>query len=610
MRRWILTALVVLTPFAETSFVHAQDGHKRVLVLFSTRRDSQFSTLGDADLARILDAGLGRDLDFYSEYIDYTRFPDPEYKRAFRDFLALKYKDVRFDLLMTTHEAASEFISLERESLFPGTPVVFLSNRAAPRRIENSSGLIRERNFEATLTFIRQLQPDLEHLFIVSGAADADRDYETAARQQLPRDPNLDVTYLSGLPTSALERRLSTLPPRSAVFYLLVTEDGDGNKFHPLEYIDRLAATANAPTYCWVDSAMQHGILGGSLYSQKAAIEALGQLALRILHGESPDTIPITALKLNTNQIDWRQLQRWRIPESRLPDGTQVLFREPSLWGRYKGYVLAALAVLLTQTALIAGLLIQRSRRRRAEENLRGSQSELLRSYERNRDLGARLLRAQETERSRIAGELHDDICQRMLLLTIELESLRRGGTDGAPMTAALTAARDISKSLHDISHQLHPTRLRMIGLVTALDRLCAELSRAGIGISFTHTNVPTLPAEVMLCLFRVVQEGLQNAVKYSNASQVTVHLRGNTGELTLTVIDNGNGFEVDAAWGKGVGLASMLERLEAIGGSFEVYSRPGIGTRLVGKVPLDASVNAEAMAMDGVLATASTSAD
>ena len=110
--------------------------------------------------------------------------------------------------------------------------------------------------------------------------------------------------------------------------------------------------------------------------------------------------------------------------------------------------------------------------------------------------------------------------------MTIELELLGRASRDKAPAAEALTVARDIAKSLHELSHRLHPTRLRLIGLVAALDHLCLELSRAGLTIAFTHDDVPsTLPPDVMLCLFRVVQEALQNAIKHSKASDLSVHL-------------------------------------------------------------------------------------
>jgi signal transduction histidine kinase len=584
---WLLLALIVFAALAPTSKAHAQNDHKQVLVLYSTRPDSQFALLGDSELARTLDAELAGNLDYNSEYIDLSRFSDPAYKEALREFLRLKYRGVRFDLIIAMREGAIEFVASERDSLFHDTPVVFLANDSASRVGPNSTGLIHNRDFGGTLALIRRLQPDVRQIFIVTGTAPVDRRYEAAVREQLPADSGLAFTYLAGLPTLELENRLAHLPERSAVYYVLVTEDGAGKKFHPLEYVDRVAAAANAPTYCWVDSAIDHGIVGGSVYRQRGAIDRVGEVALRVLRGDAPDAIPVTTIDLNVNQVDWRQLRRWRIGEARVPPGTVVLFRDPTLWDRYKVYIVTAVALLITQTALITGLLIQRTRRRRVEKELRRSRSELQKSYERNRNLGSRLLNVQETERSRIARELHDDICQRMLVLTVELESLNRASPKESPAAAALTRAQDIARSLHELSHQLHPTRLRMLGLVVALERLCDELSRRGLQISCTHTNVPApLHPDVTLCLFRVVQEAVQNAVKHSNANEVAVHVTGGSGGLTVTIVDDGTGFDVAAAWEKGIGLASMVERVEAIGGTLNINSSPDASTRVTATVP------------------------
>jgi signal transduction histidine kinase len=208
------------------------------------------------------------------------------------------------------------------------------------------------------------------------------------------------------------------------------------------------------------------------------------------------------------------------------------------------------------------------------------------------------LIQATDTEHARIARELHDDICQRMSLLTIELQSLVRAVPEGASVAEALKVAQDVAISLHELSHRLHPTQLRLIGAVAAIDRLCVEVSRAGIAVAFTHDQVPaSLPPDVMLCLFRVAQESLQNAVKYSNARNVSVHLTGDTDRLGLTIVDDGVGFEVDAAWGKGVGLVSMVERLEAIGGTLDIGSIAGEGTRVTATVPLCVVHNTESHA-------------
>jgi signal transduction histidine kinase len=320
-----------------------------------------------------------------------------------------------------------------------------------------------------------------------------------------------------------------------------------------------------------------------------------------VLRGELADSIPTSSPDLNVTQVDWRQLRRWGISEARVPAGTLIRFREPSAWDRYTFYILIALAVVLAQTALIAGLLVQRTRRRQAEGQVRGSQTELRTSYERIRDLGSRLLNAQETERSRIARELHDDISQQMALLEIDLELLGgavQGDAEGLA-GEVLNRAQSIAKSVHDLSHRLHPAKLRLIGLVAALHGLQRELSQSHIAITFTHDNVPsTLPPELTLCLFRIVQEALQNAIKYSGAHQVSVHLSCSSDGLALTIVDDGVGFDVTAAWGKGLGLISIDERLEAIGGTFEIRSKPGAGTRLEVTVPFRVAQDTETVAV------------
>jgi signal transduction histidine kinase len=160
------------------------------------------------------------------------------------------------------------------------------------------------------------------------------------------------------------------------------------------------------------------------------------------------------------------------------------------------------------------------------------------------------------------------------------------------------------------LSHRLHPAKLRLIGLVAALQSLRLELSQSGIAIAFTHDNVPsTLSPDLTLCLFRVVQEALQNAIKYSKAREVSVHLGGSPFGLTLSVVDDGVGFDVEAASSKGLGLVSMKERLEALGGSLEIRSNPGFGTRVEATAPLDAVQSSEATRPDTKAKLESTAA-
>jgi len=297
--------------------------------------------------------------------------------------------------------------------------------------------------------------------------------------------------------------------------------------------------------------------------------------------------------------VDWRQVQRWGIAHSRLPARSQILFREPTAWERYKVYIVGAVTALLAQAALIAGLLIHRARRQDAEQQMRHSEAALRKSYERVRNLGSRLLNAQEGERSRIARELHDDVSQQLAVLKWDLKLLGRAVQGQAQTVAAEAVKRadEIVTSVHDLSHRLHPARLRLMGLVEALDGLQSELSRPDVPITFAHVNVPPiLRPDLTLCLFRIVQEALQNALKYSKAHSVSVDLRGVSDGIALTIGDDGVGFDVDAMWGTGLGLISMQERVEAIGGTLEIRSSPGAGTRLEIRVPASTLHDTEAV--------------
>jgi signal transduction histidine kinase len=394
-----------------------------------------------------------------------------------------------------------------------------------------------------------------------------------------------------------LEARLGVLPAQSMVYYLVVDRDGANRNINPLDYVSRVAAVSNVPVYSWVDSTMDRGVVGGNLKNQLTQVRAVAALALRVLRGEPADTIPPSSIDLNVPQVDWRQLQRWGLSESRVPAGTLVRFKETSVWARYRGYVFVGLALIVAQSGLIAALLIQRTRRRRAEAQVRGSRAELVVSSERIRDLGARLLNAQERERAYIARELHDDISQQLAMLKVDLSILSASlpGSTQRAVATALRRAGDVARAVHELSHRLHPTRLRLFGLTAALQALHEELSTSGIAMRFTLGSVPdTLSPDVQVALFRVVQEALQNTLKHSQARNVSVTLSTNDQELTLAIEDDGVGFDVDAAWARGLGVISMRERIEAIGGSFAIHSALRAGTRLEIRAPLHAEARPE----------------
>jgi signal transduction histidine kinase len=587
VRVLLLVAALVGGVLGRAAPAAAQTNQKRLLTLYAPRRDSQVVTVGDRVLQELVGQGLPEGLDYFSESLDQSRFFDVDYQRAFRDSLTLKYARYRFDLVVAVGEVPLEFVARNQDQLFKDVPIVYFVETARSHPVPNSTGFVVDMDLAGTVRFARALQPELRHVFVVTSARGT---FESTARAQLrPFASEIEVTYLSGLVTAALEARLKALPPQSMVLYVNVDRDGAGQNYRPLDYLDRVSAVANAPVYSWVDSAIGHGIVGGSLKSQSAEFNAIGELALRVLRGASPATIPVSSPDLNDTHVDWRQLQRWRISPSRLPSATIVHFRELSAWDQYKVYIVGVLAGLLAQSALIAGLLLQRRRRREAERQVLEKQSALQSSYERIRDLGARLLTAQDAERARVARELHDDIVQQLVVLRMDLDPRVSGGAGltEADLAEALQRIDNIQRSTHDLSHRLHPARLQLIGLVAALQELQREFSQSGVVVTFSCSPVAQhFSPDATVCAFRVAQEALQNAVMHGGARRISMRLDGTT-DLSLCIEDDGRGFEVDSTHGCGLGLISMRERVEGLGGIFTVDSTVNAGTRIHFRVPL-----------------------
>jgi PAS domain S-box-containing protein len=208
--------------------------------------------------------------------------------------------------------------------------------------------------------------------------------------------------------------------------------------------------------------------------------------------------------------------------------------------------------------------------------------------------VGRRLIEAQEEERKWIARELHDDIGQRIALVAVELDRCGQQVTNAPTIVRdhirqASQLVSDVSDDIQAISHRLHSSKLEYLGLATAAKTFCRDLSeQRHVRIEFKHSDIPaTLPKEISLCLFRVLQEALQNAVKHSGAADVSVKVQGTLDGIHLTVSDSGVGFNWrHAVNGRGLGLISMRERLRLVNGELSIQSEPGRGTTILARVP------------------------
>lgn len=231
------------------------------------------------------------------------------------------------------------------------------------------------------------------------------------------------------------------------------------------------------------------------------------------------------------------------------------------------------------------GFMIDVSERKRAEEALK--------------DLGGRLIAAQEEERRRVARELHDDFNQRLAVLSLELEQLGKKIHESLELRESVerlqSQAQEIAAEIHRLSYRLHPSKLDHLGLAPAIKSLCTELTESGkLKVQFHQTGFPAvLDRDVTLCVFRIAQEGLRNCVKHSGAESARVVLTKTRNAVRLMVSDNGCGFNTKTAlMEKGLGFISMKERLHILGGEINVYSRPLRGTRIEISVPLKSLSN------------------
>jgi signal transduction histidine kinase len=226
--------------------------------------------------------------------------------------------------------------------------------------------------------------------------------------------------------------------------------------------------------------------------------------------------------------------------------------------------------------------------------------AEARRTQDSLRRISGSLIEAQEQERHRIARELHDDVVQRLALLSLELEGVQEDIPDVASelrtrIGTLQTETMRITDDVQLLSHELHSSKLEYLGIVGAAKNFCKEFSeRQKVEVDFQSHDVPTaLPTELSLSLFRVLQEALRNGAKHSGVKRFEVRLWGSTGEIQLTISDLGAGFDTETAMkSTGLGLTSMQERLRLVHGELSIKSQPGVGTTIHARVPLGSGRN------------------
>jgi len=378
-----ILALILLTVLEGSVFA----AEKKVLILYADKSTGAMMAYRET-FQSVLNQGSKDHITFFEEYMDLWQNSSEEYLTLLRGYYAQKYRDQRFDLIVTQAPSVLNFISNYGEELFPGTPTVF--GTMEKRRLEeinmrpNITGVLEDFAFVRNVELALQLHSGLRKVFVVSGSADADKRYLAIARRELDQvNDRVEMEYLLDLTIEELERRLSQLPEHSITFFVTFVRDKNGKSFTQLDAASRVSKASTVPTYCLVDRYVEVGAFGGNVFSLEADASAAAKVALRVLAGEKPQDIPIQVADTNRYMFDWRQLKRWGIAEDRLPQGSVLRFKQLTFWELHKWKVVAAISLFVLQALLIVGLLINRAKRLRAERETRRFAAEVKTEHER-----------------------------------------------------------------------------------------------------------------------------------------------------------------------------------------------------------------------------------
>ena len=557
---------------------------KRILLIHSFGRDfAPYDTIASVfrtELAK----GFPGPIALSETTLDAGRPVTNEEEAAFVEYLRARFASPAPDLVVTIGPPAARLYLAHRDRLFPSAALVMaaLDERLARGAVlrPNDAAVVGKVDLPRLYENIFQLLPDTTTIAVVVGASRLEQFWlKELQREAAPFVGRADFQWLSDLSLEQMKERVGRLPPRSAVLYGLLIVDAAGVPHERQNGLAALYAAANAPIFGLYENELGKGVVGGPYSSQRRRGEQIAEAAHRILRGAASAEPQIQVTGFEPPVYDWRELQRWNIDPARLPAGSEIRFRPPTMWEEHRGAIVATITVIVLQAALITALLWQRVRRRRAESEAR--------------NLGGRLITAHEDERRRLARELHDDVTQRLAALAIQAAKLE-GSPAGAESRESVSSMRDglveLSEDVHALSYRLHPTVIEDLGLVEALRAECDRVARnEPIRVELDASAVPVkLPADAAVGLFRVAQEALRNVARHAKASDVQVALHGGNGRLVLAVRDNGSGFEDSRKeTGASLGIASMRERMRQLDGSLDVDSAPGRGTTITAWVPL-----------------------
>jgi signal transduction histidine kinase len=552
--------------------------------------------------------------EIFVDYMELVRLPSQAHIDRTVQYLSGKYTEAPPDVLITLGRAAVPFMAKHREAVAPRVPLVLVSVPsldAKESRLDDVFWVDAEYSFSKTLELARQLQPDARHLVVVAGAGAYDQRWLSDARRELqPYSERYDTKYIVGLSYEDTLKEVSQLPKDTIVIMSFFFVDGSGQTYSSFKVAADVARVSPAPVYSPISTNLGDGVVGGYMDSWEEHGIAAADVALQILAGKPPEAIQRENKPRQAYHIDARQLARWNISSARIPSGSEVHYREFNIWERYRWQIIAIIATVILQAAVIAGLFFERRRRRNAELELRERLMEVIHL---NRTAVAGALSASVAhELNQPLGAIQSYAEAALLYLQADPPNLARAHDILGNILRDDQRAAKIIAHLRGLLKKRTQSELHEFDFTDVVDDTLQivrpEAVKNGIELRTMNTGSP-LPVrgdriQVQQVLMNLAMNGI-DAMPDCRPGEakmlISTALVGGSA-VRVSVADSGTGVPPDAlnkifdafyttkGHGTGLGLSIARTIVETYGGKLWAENRPGGGATFFFTMPLSKS--------------------
>ena len=551
-------------------------------------------------------------IDIYEVSLDTARVLDPQDEGPFIEYIRTLLSGRKLDLIVPIGAPAAFFVQRHRSQLFPSTPMLIVG--ADRRRIssatlpENDAAVLLNLDLSAYLKNILRLRPDTTNIAVVVGNSPVERYWTSELHRDFqPFADQLNIEWFNDLTFDEMLKRAGKMPPHSSIFWFLLSEDSASVPYSQDRALEMMREVANVPIFGMGDFELGRGIVGGPLMQTQTLGQQAAEVGLRILKGEKPRTINSPYVQFGTPVYDWRELQRWGINESRLPPGSAVQFRQPTMWEQYRWQIIAIAATLFVQAAVISWLYFERRQRHVAESELR---QRLLEVIHLNRTSVAGALSASVAhELNQPLGAIQSNAEAAALYLKADPPNIQR------VKQILANISRDDQRASHIIGHfrglfkkkeaiEWQEFDLNEV-VQDTLEIVGPEALKKGVELSARHVN-GSLPMrgdrvhmqQVLLNLAMNGIDATRDCAPGSGKISIETALI-NDSSIEVSVADSGTGIPADRLntvfdtfyttkrQGTGLGLSIARTIVETYGGKIWAENRPAGGAMLRFTLPL-----------------------